>query len=107
MSIHSQIKAGPSFRAQDIESCIRDALADQVGAQNALRPRTTSACEPEIDSLVIVEIICVIKEIIGVKLPSSFAPRGGYDDVESCVAGLMAETQAVWNDLVKEEQHYE
>jgi acyl carrier protein len=101
MSIHSTM----SFPAQQIERCIRDLLADQGGSQSILR--TTSACEPEIDSLVVVEIICAIEEIVGVSLPSSFCPRGGYEDVEACVAGLMAETRAAYVNIVKEEQHHE
>ncbi len=50
---------------------------------------------PRSNSLVVVEIICAIEEIIGVNLPPTFAPRGGYDDVEACVADLLAETRAV------------
>jgi acyl carrier protein len=107
MGIHSKIITSPSFPARDIERCIRDTLADQAGSRNVLRPRTTSACEPEIDSLVVVEIICAIEEILGVSLPSSFSPRGGYEDVEACVADLMAETRAVWADVIKEEQHHD
>jgi acyl carrier protein len=107
MGIHSKIINSPSFPAQDIERCIRDTLADQVGSQKVLRPRTTSACEPEIDSLVVVEIICAIEEILGVSLPPSFSPRGGYEDADACVADLMTETRAVWASLVKEEQHHE
>ena|SRR6266487_246763 len=106
MGIHSKITS-PSFPALDIERCVRDALADQAGSQSVLRPRTTSACDPEIDSLVVVEIICAIEEILGVSLPSSFSPRGGYEDTEACVADLLAETRAVWDDLVKEELHHE
>lgn len=107
MGIHTRIVADPSFPAREIEGCIRDALADQVGVQNVLRPRPTSACEPGIDSLVVVEIICAIEEILGVSLPASFAPRGGYEDAEACVADLMAETRGVWVDLIKKKQHHE
>jgi acyl carrier protein len=106
MDIQSRITS-PSFPAQDIERCIRETLADQAGSQSVLRPRTASACEPEIDSLVVVEIICAIEETLGVSLPSSFSPRGGYEDVEACVADLMAEARAVRADVVKEEQHHE
>ena len=107
MGVHAKIVTAPSFPAGDIERCIRDALADQAAAQNVLRPRPTSACEPEIDSFVVVEIICAIEAILGVSLPASFAPRGGYEDAEACVADLMVETRAVWNDRVKEDQHRE
>lgn len=106
MSIHSKI-ANPSFPSLEIERCVRDALADLAGSQSVLRPRTSSACDPEIDSLVVVEIICAIEEVLGASLPSSFSPRGGYADAEACVADLLAETRAVWDTLVKEEQHHE
>lgn len=103
MGIHSRFTQQPGFPARDIEKCIRDELAQRHDAQAQLRPRAVSACEPEIDSLVVVEIICAIEEIIGVKLPSDFAPRGGYDDIESCVGDLMAQTQSVWLELVQKE----
>ena len=107
MGVHRKITTDLSFPADEIERCIREALADQASAQSTFRPRRTSACEPEIDSLVVVEIICVIEEILGISLPASFAPRGGYEDAEACVADLIAETRAVWNVLVKEKQHHE
>jgi hypothetical protein len=105
MSIYSKLNSG--FPAREIEGCIRGSLDDQGNTQAILRPRMASACEPEIDSLVVVEIICTIEEILGVSLPSSFAPRGGYLDIEECVADLMAQTRAVWDELVKEKQHHE
>lgn len=72
-----------------------------------LRPRRASAGEPEIDSLVVIEIICVVEEMLGVSLPASFSPCGGYEDVEACVADLTAQVRAVWPNPVKEKQHHE
>lgn len=106
MGIQTRFPPNPGFPVQEVEKCIRDALDQELGAQAVLRPRAPSACEPEIDSLVVVEIICAIEEIIGVSLPPTFAPRGGYDDAEACVADLLAETRAVWIALVKEEEHH-
>ena len=62
---------------------------------------------PEIDSLVVVEVICVIEEILGVSISPAFTPRGGYDDVETCVTALLAEARAVWVNYVKEKQHHD
>ena len=107
MGIHIHFPSKPGFPAKDIENCIRDALDQELSAQAVLRPRAPSACEPEIDSLVVIEIICAIEETIGVSLPPTFAPRGGYDDVEACVADLVAQTSAVWGALVKEEEHHD
>ena len=107
MGIHTRFTPKPGFPSKDVEARIREALDQQLGDQAVLRPRTRSACEPEINSLVVVEIICTIEEIIGVRLPPTFAPRGGYDDVEACVADLLAQTRAVWIALVKEEEHHD
>ena len=62
------------FPAADVEACIRDELADQALDQAILRPgRATTATpiaprswEPEIDSLVVVEVICAVEELLGI-----------------------------------------
>lgn len=107
MGIQTRFTPDLSFPSTDVEACIRDALDQQLGAQVVLRPRVPSACEPEIDSLVVVEIICAIEEIIGVSLPPTFAPRGGYENAEVCVADLLAATRTVWDALVKEKEHHD
>lgn len=95
------------FPTEDVETCIRDALEAEQAAQQVLRPHASSACEPEVDSLVVVEVICAIEEMLGITLPPSFVPRGGYDDVEACVSELLEEARAVWKDSVQqsEEEH--
>jgi acyl carrier protein len=95
------------FPATEVEACVRDALNSAHLAQKALRPQVASAVEPEVDSLVVIEAICAIEELLGVVLPTSFAPRGGYDDVEACVSDLVSETRAVWVEIVKQaEAHH-
>lgn len=95
------------FPAAVIEECIREALAVAHDSQQVLRPQAASACEPEVDSLVVVEVMCAIEQLLGVVLPTSFVPRGGYDDIEACVTDLLAQTRDVWIELVTEveEQH--
>jgi acyl carrier protein len=71
------------FPATDVEMCIRDALANQAADQAVLRPTrvvpsgATRSWEPEIDSLVVVEVICAVEELLGVELPATFSPKGG------------------------------
>jgi acyl carrier protein len=97
----------PPFPAADVEACIREALDLQLRSQQVLRPGACSACEPEIDSLVVVEVMCAIEELLGISLPTSFAPRGGYDDVDECISDLLSETNAVWASVVKQaEKHH-
>jgi acyl carrier protein len=107
MGTHHPLSPSGAFPAADIAVCIRTALDAEHAAQQVLRPHAASACEPEVDSLVVVEVICAIEETFGISLPESFAPRGGYIDVETCVSALMAETQAVWMESSKEvEAHH-
>lgn len=107
LNIHSQVSSAGAFPTREVETCIRAALDAEQSVQQALRPHPRSACEPEVDSLVVIEVVCAIEELLGLTLPISFAPRGGYDDVETCVSNLLAETRAVWNEIVKhEEEHH-
>lgn len=106
LGIQSRYIGAGSFPVADVEACIREALAIEQGNQQVLRPPTASACAPEIDSLVVVELICAIEELLGVTLPATFVPRGGYDEAETCIASLLAETRAVWTELTKQKEEH-
>jgi acyl carrier protein len=100
------------FPAAEVEACIRDALADQAADQALLRPgRATTATpiaprswQPEIDSLVVVELICAVEEVLGINIPATFSPKGGYDSAEACINDLMSEARAAWTEATKEKQ---
>jgi acyl carrier protein len=112
MAVLELEKTKVEFPADEIEACIRDAVASQAADQALLRPHVAVAAaaggswEPEIDSLVVVEIICSIEELIGIPLPASFAPRGGYHSVDECVEDLVSATQSVWIAHNKEERDH-
>ena len=107
MGDQSATRIAGAFPEATIEACIRDALAIANDSQQLLRPMVASACEPEVDSLVVVEVMCAIEQLLGVVLPTSFVPRGGYDDIEACVSDLVFQARAVWVELVKEvEEHH-
>jgi acyl carrier protein len=92
-----------AFPRAAVEARLRGALEVQAEDQAVLRDRAPltrsarSSWEPEIDSLVVVELICAVEEQLGLKLPTSFAPRGGYNSAEGCIRDLLAKTEAVWN----------
>jgi len=97
------------FPAAEVEACIRDALVHQAADQVVLRPSLPtnpggSSWEPEIDSLVAVELICAVEELLGIKLPAIFSPKGGYDSAEACVNDLMSEAKVAWTEVTKEKQ---
>jgi acyl carrier protein len=92
-----------TFPRAVVEARLRAELATQAADQAVLRdrppppPSARSAWEPEIDSLVVVELICAVEEQLGLKLPTSFAPRGGYNSAAECVRDLLSKTEAVWD----------
>jgi hypothetical protein len=95
-----------AFPAAAIEACIREELQRQADSQALLRPARPAGgpkWEPEVDSLVVVEIICAVEDLLGASMPDTFTPRGGYDSVEDCVADVMTAAGAVWQHLTKKE----
>jgi acyl carrier protein len=98
------------FPTAQVEACIRDALTDQAADQAVLRPGraaqsgTPRSWEPEIDSLVVVEVICAVEELLGIDLPATFSPKGGYDSVDACINDLISEARAAWAEVTKEKQ---
>ncbi len=107
MNTQTSVAPTETFPAKAVEDCLREALVNQHETQQLLRPQAASACEPEVDSLVVIELMCAIEQLLGVVLPTSFVPRGGYDDVDACVADLVAQTHTVWVELVKQvEEHH-
>jgi hypothetical protein len=103
-----------AFPAAQVEACIRDALAHQAADQAILRPHHPAtpgivpgaSWEPEVDSLVAVEIICGVEETLGLTLPATFSPRGGYETAEACVNDLMSQAKVAWEQSTKETQNH-
>ncbi len=101
-------KGSTGFPQTAVEAAINTALSDQVATQATLKGNLAKAAslgswELEIDSLVVVELICAVEEQLGVALPQSFIPRGGYATKAECVADLVAQTKAVWAAKVAQE----
>ena len=97
------------FPAAEVEARIRDALADQAADQALLRPGRGAQSgarpwEPDIDSLVVIEIICAVEELLGVSLPPTFAPKGGYDSADECINDLTSEARSAWAEITREKQ---
>jgi acyl carrier protein len=98
------------FPAAQVEACIREALADQAADQAVLRPGRAAqsgaprSWEPEIDSLVIIEVMCAVEQLLGIDLPAMCSPKGGYDSSEACINNLVSEARAAWVEATKEKQ---
>ncbi len=88
------------FPAAALDASIRRALAAESENQATLRRSEAQApasdWEPEIDSLVVVEVLCAVEEVVGFDLSASLAPKGGYNSVQACVDDLLEKTRAAW-----------
>lgn len=81
------------FPAQLLEAAIRDEIAAAIND----RPTPLGTWESEIDSLVMVRVICRIEEEIAVELPDDLMPQGGFDGADHYVAIVMKACREQWN----------
>lgn len=89
------IESASAFPAGDVEARIRAFLTDQASIRDRLhgakgrRPIPSVGPERGIDSLVMVELLVELEEIVSVKLPQNLIPAGGLDSVEDVVDHLL------------------
>lgn len=50
----------------------------------------------QIDSLVVVSILCVVEPILGIELPDSVVRTGGYGSVDQALTQLLPRIEACW-----------
>jgi hypothetical protein len=43
-------------------------------------------------------VICALEELLGIEIPATFSPKGGYDSAEACIKDLMSEAKAAWTE---------
>ena len=102
-------KTQAAFPAQAIEASIRGFLA-QEGAMQAVLHGVGAAGgskgvigpQPDIDSLVVVEVLLELETQVPFELPESLVQAGGYDSVDEVVQHLMPKLQLRWNQHHKE-----
>ena len=39
-----------------------------------------------------------VEELLGIEIPATFSPKGGYDSAEACINDLMSEAKAAWTE---------
>lgn len=93
-----------AFPTDVVETAIRDELA----AAKAATPfqfggATAQNWEAEIDSMVIVEVLCAVQEAIGIDLSEDIIPQGGFETADECVATVLAAAAKTWDERAPEE----
>lgn len=86
-----------------MEACLRAELIETVKAEASVRGialpsalADTAKTSFQVDSLVVVSVLCVVEPIIGLELPDSVVRAGGYASVDSALAHLLPRIEAHW-----------
>jgi hypothetical protein len=82
------------LRAELIEAVKTDAWIKGISLPSS--PTQIAKAAVEIDSIVVVEILCVVDPILGFELPDSVVRAGGYTSVESALGHLLPRIEELW-----------
>lgn len=98
------VVAIPAFPTAAVEADLRSELIESIKAEAMIKgvtlPAATSAIAQipfQVDSLIVVSILCVVEPLVGFELPESVVRTGGYASVEQAVGQLLPRIKAQWN----------
>lgn len=91
------------FPSAAVEANLRSELTEAVKAEASINgvvlPPTSGAIGStpfQIDSLVVVSILCTVEPILGIELPESVVRTGGYGSVDQALSQLLPKIEAYW-----------
>ncbi|MFP7675668.1 hypothetical protein ACG74X_20225 [Marivita sp. S0852] len=85
------------------EAIVETAIRDEIVAAANDRPPTKSGWRPEVDSQVVIRVVLRVEAELGIELPEDTMPPGGFDDVEDCVQGILAQSRLLWREKQQQE----
>jgi hypothetical protein len=98
----SPVKTAP-FPKAAVEACLHGQLIEAIEAEAGIRgialasaPGDIAKTSFQVDSLVVVSILCTVEPIVGFELPDSVVRAGGYVSVQSSLAHLLPRIEAQW-----------
>lgn len=106
MAIESDIeeKVKPSsFPRQELETILRNELmgvaeceADMQGFSLPKEPRVAAVAPVLMDSLVVVEILCSVEDLLGFQPRDATVRTGGYNSVQDALDHMMPRLEKQW-----------
>lgn len=91
------------FPAAAVETSLRSELVQAVKDEASIKGISLPSSNVDIakapfqvDSLVVVSILCVVEPIVGFELPESVVRTGGYGSVDSALYQLLPRIEAQW-----------
>lgn len=86
-----------------VETDLRNELIEAVKAEALMKgvalpttPAAIGGAPFQIDSLVVVSILCTVEPLLGVELPESVVRTGGYSSVDQALGQLLPKIEAYW-----------
>ena len=91
------------FPTAAVEAGLRAELVEALKAEAAIKGITLPAAAVaiastsfQLDSLVVVSILCLIEPIVGFELSEGVVRPGGYSSVDSAISQLLPKIEAEW-----------
>jgi hypothetical protein len=91
------------FPTAAVAACLAQELTEAVRATAAVKglalpttPLDIAKAPFEVDSLVVVSILCAVEPMLGVELSEHVVRTGGYSSVQAAIDHLMPRIEAQW-----------
>ena len=91
------------FPKAAVETCLLDEFIEAIKAEAAIRAIVLPASRAQIaatafqvDSLVVVSILCAVESVIGCQLPENVVQAGGYLSANAALGHLLPRIEAQW-----------
>lgn len=91
------------FPTAAVEAGLRDELVEAIKAEAAIKgialPAAVGAIAStsfQLDSLVVVSILCMVEPIVGFELSEDVVRPGGYTSIDSAISQLLPRIEAEW-----------
>ncbi len=85
------------------EALVEAAIRDEIIVAAKDRPPTKSGWRPEVDSPVAIRVLLRVEAEIGIELPEDTIPPGGFDDVDTCVKGILEQSRRLWREKQRQQ----
>lgn len=92
-----------AFPRSALTTCLLDELIETIKAEGAIKgislPASRAAIAGmafEVDSLVVVSILCAAEAIVGLEIPERIVRVGGYESAQDALDELLPRIEAIW-----------
>lgn len=96
-------KIASAFPAAEVEASLREELYEAVAIEASIRgisvpraPHELAKLSIQIDSLVVVDLLCAVEPILDFELRERIVRAGGYRSIDTAVSHLLPRIEREW-----------